>query len=115
MLLDDETIDPQSRSIRFLNKLQNLARTHGHDDGRATFFMKLQGRQPIKADKLRAVLAFLESQGSVRLQGDLVFLTSEADRHRFSGKGVPGQRTIRDEWDYWGPIVEGLENVLGPV
>jgi hypothetical protein len=112
-LEDDDTIDPQSRSIRFLSKLQNLARTHGHDDGRATFFMKLQGRQSIKADKLREVLAFLESSGAVRLKGDLVFLTSEADRHRFSGKGVPGQRTIQDEWDYWGPIVEGLEAIVG--
>ncbi|WP_396659126.1 hypothetical protein [Microbacterium oxydans] len=111
-LENDEAIDPQSRSIRFLSKLQNLARTHGHDDGRATFFMKLQGRQPIKADKLRAVLTFLERKGTVRLQGDLVFLTSEADEHRFSGKARPGQRTIQDEWEYWGPIVEGLESVL---
>ena len=111
-LEDEETIDPQSRSIRFLSKLQNLARTHGHDDGRATFFMKLQGRQPIKADKLRAALTFLEGKGAVRLQGDLVFLTSEADKHRFSGKVRPGQRAIRDEWEYWGPIVEGLESVL---
>lgn len=108
----DEVIDTQSRGIRFISKLQNLARTHGHDDGRATFFMKLQGRQPIKADKLRAVLAFLEARGTVRLQGDLVFLTPEADKHRFSGKGRPGQRTIHDEWAYWEPIVEGLESVL---
>ncbi|QBR73782.1 hypothetical protein [Microbacterium sediminis] len=111
-LEEEETIDPQSRSIRFLSKLQNLARTHGHDDGRATFFMKLQGRQPVKAEKLHEVLAFLQAQGVVRLQGDLVFLTRDADRHRFSGKGRPGQRTIQDEWTYWQPIVERLETIL---
>lgn len=108
----EETIDHKSKGIRFLNKLQNLARSHGHDDGRATFFMKLQGRQPIKADQLRDVLALLQSHGAVRLQGDLVFLTSEADQHRFSGKGVAGQRTIQDEWAYWGPLVAGIEDVL---
>lgn len=110
----EDSIDARAKSVRFLKKLQNLARAHGHDDGRATFFMKLQGRQPLKAGKLREVLALLESRGAVRLEGDLVFLTGEADQHRFTGKGTPGQRTIEDEWDYWGPIVQAIESILSP-
>lgn len=107
-----DEIDLRSRAIKFLNKLQNLARTHGHTDGRATFFMKLQGRQPLKADKLRSVLDILVKQGAVRIKGELIFLTPEADKHRFSGKGLAGQRTIEQEWGYWGPIVEDIERVL---
>ena len=110
----DEGVDPQSKAIRFLKKLQSLARTHGHRDGRATFFMKLQGRQPLKAAELREVLAVLESKGVVRIEGLLVFLTPEADEHRFSGKEVSGQRTIEQDWDYWGPIVQSIESVLTP-
>ncbi|GAA4705854.1 hypothetical protein GCM10025781_26480 [Kocuria gwangalliensis] len=110
----DDAIDLRSKTIRFLSKLQNLARTHGHSDGRATFFMKLQGRQPLKAAQLREVLSVLKSKGAIRFQNDLIFLTSEADQHRFSGKALPGQRTILQEWDYWGPIVEEIEKVLEP-
>jgi len=108
----EESVDPRSRAIRFLSKLQSLARSHGHSDGRATFFMKLQGRQPIKTSQLRDVLTFLRAHGVVRAEGELVFLTAEADQHRFSGKAVPGQRTIEQEWDYWGPIVRGIEDLL---
>lgn len=107
-----EEVDPRSKAIRFLHKLQSLARTHGHSDGRATFFMKLQGRQPIKSVKLRDTLDRMVARGVVRLDGELVFLTAEADQHRFSGKGMPGQRTIDDEWDYWGPIVQDIESLL---
>ncbi|WP_430600214.1 hypothetical protein [Brevibacterium sp. K72] len=112
ILESDDEIDLKSRAVRFLNKLQNLARSHGHSDGRATFFMKLQGRQPLKAQQLRGVLDVLESFGAVRFQGDLIFLTEEADQHRFSGKSIPGQRTIAEEWSYWGPIVEKIMQVL---
>lgn len=108
----EESTDLQSKAVRFLKKLQNLARTHGHDDGRATFYMKLQGRQPIKTTRLRAVLSILEAKGAVRLQGDLVFLTDEANKHRFSGKNAPGQRTIEQEWGYWGPLVRAIEQVI---
>ncbi|MFS0728936.1 hypothetical protein ABC270_02535 [Curtobacterium sp. 1P10AnD] len=111
-LEQDDDIDPQSKAIRFLNKLQNLARTHGHTDGRATYFMKLQGRQPLKSAQLRNVLKFMEKRGALRMDGDLVFLTPEADKHRFSGKSVPGQQTIEDEWTYWGPIVRGIEEMI---
>jgi len=109
-----EDVDSQSKAIRFLNKLQNLARTHGHTDGRATYFMKLQGRQPLKSAELRNVLSFMEKYGALRMDGDLVFLTPEADKHRFSGKSVPGQQTIEDEWTYWGPIVRGIEEMIAP-
>ncbi|WP_162903924.1 hypothetical protein [Leucobacter sp. wl10] len=109
----EDEIDVRSRAIRFLSKLQSLARTHGHRDGRATFYMKLQGRQPLKSEQLRAVLDVLVSSGAVRLDGELVFLTDQADEHRFSGKGMTGQRTIEQEWDYWGPIVSAIERVLG--
>lgn len=83
----EDEIDPRSKAIRFLSTLQNLARAHGHRDGRATFSMKLQGRQALKADQLRAVLDVLTSHGAARIDGELVFRTTEADKHRFSGKG----------------------------
>ncbi|WP_156357393.1 hypothetical protein [Frigoribacterium sp. Leaf263] len=108
----DEEVDAQSKAIRFLNKLQNLARTHGHKGGRATFFMKLQGRQPIKSGELKAVLNMMEQRGVVQLDGDLVFLTADADKHRFNGKGTPGQQTIQQQWAYWGPVVEQIEEIL---
>lgn len=111
-LSDQREIDIRSRAIRFLSKLQSLARSHGHSDGRATFFMKLQGRQPLKSEQLRAVLDVLVSLGAVRLDGELVFLTEEADQHRFSGKAVEGQRSIEQEWDYWRPIVDAVEQVI---
>lgn len=109
---DEDRVDPNSRAIRFLHKLQSLARTHGHSGNRATYYMKLQGRQQIKSDRLRAVLAILEHQGAIQTDGDMIFITSAADLHRFSGKKVPGQRTINQEWGYWGQIVEEIEAVL---
>lgn len=111
-LEEDDAIDAQSIAIRFLKKLQSLARTHGHSDGRATFFMKLQGRQPIKASALKRVLAALAARNVVRLEGHLVFLTPEADQHRFSGKSAPGQRSLEQEWTYWKPIVDLIEEAM---
>ncbi|NQX15926.1 hypothetical protein [Rathayibacter sp. VKM Ac-2857] len=109
---DEDRVDPNSRAIRFLHKLQSLARTHGHSGNRATYYMKLQGRQQIKSDRLRAVLSILENRGAIQMDGEMIFITSAADLHRFSGKKVSGQRAIDQEWNYWGPIVNDIEDVL---
>lgn len=109
---NETTADPSGRAERFLNMLMNLTRLHGHHGDRGTFVMKLQGRQSVKGEELRGVLAALTALGVVRLEDDMVYVTQEWEKHRFSGKTQAGQRLLTDLWEAWEPVVEEIKKQL---
>lgn len=109
---DDTSANPSGRAERFLNMLMNLTRTHGHAGDRGCFVMKLQGRQSVKGEEFKRVVATLERLGVVRVEREILYLMPQYEPHRFSGKTAPGQRSIRDVWDVWGPIVEEVRHNL---
>lgn len=97
-LADETSANPSGRSERFLNMLMNLSRAHGHSGDRGCYVMKLQGRQSVKGEEFRAVIAKLIELGVVRTQDDMVYVTPQFEKHRFSGKTQPGQRLLADVW-----------------
>lgn len=100
------------RAVRFLNKLMNLTRAHGHGGDRAVFIKKLEGRQGLPTPEFRAALDCLQSRGVVYLSGEMVFVHSAWEPHRFSGKSVPGQRSLQDVMDVWRPVLEDITRVI---
>ncbi|MEV1120270.1 hypothetical protein AB0I91_34920 [Actinosynnema sp. NPDC049800] len=111
-LILTEKADPNDRAVRLLRMLMNLTRNHGHTGERATFTMKLQGRQSVKGTEFQAALKVLVRRGVVRVASDMIYVREEYERYRFSGKFTPGQRTIDDVWDVWRPVAEEIAQHL---
>jgi hypothetical protein len=100
-----------SRGVFFLAKLMSLARKHRHREY-AVFGEKLRGRTGTSSSSYNEILAILRHAGAVELLGEMVCLTPDAVKWRFSGKARPGLRSYEEVMPYWGPIVEELDAVF---
>lgn len=113
VVVDGEDEAPNIKVVRFLNKLMNLTRGHGHGGDRAVFIEKLKGRQPFKSEQFSAALRVLVKLGVVRVENQMVFVSNEWEAYRYSGKGIPGQRHFDDVRDAWEPVVQALQTAVG--
>ncbi|MEU8610949.1 hypothetical protein AB0C29_23460 [Actinoplanes sp. NPDC048791] len=111
-LADEET--PNQKVIRFLNKLMNLTRSHGHSGERGVFIKKFQGRQPFATSEFNVALHALVAARVVRIDDEIVFLRAEWEAHRYSGKAIKGQRQLDDVMDAWAPVIRSIEVALTP-
>jgi len=109
--LDDEE-NPNEKVVRFLNKLMNLTRSHGHSGERGVFIKKFEGRQPFLTTEFNAALQALVSANVVRIDGDMVFLRDEWEVHRYSGKALKGQRQLGDVMEAWAPVIKSIEQSI---
>lgn len=96
------------RAVRFLDKLMNLTRVHGHKGDRAVFIKKLEGRQPLPTPQFRAALECLISHGVIYVENELVYVSHSWEVHRYNGKSVPGQRSLDDVMDAWRPVLQDI-------
>jgi hypothetical protein len=103
---------PNDRVVRFLNMFMILARKHGHDGDAAVYIKKVEGRQSIKGAELEAVLGAMNRHGVVYFSGDLIHLTSDWAKHRFSGKVGAGVIHLEDKLDVWRPVLDDMEATL---
>lgn len=103
--LDDIDRGIDLRARRFLDKLMNLARKHGHDGERAVFVKKLQGRQNLRGEDFATALNVLQAQNVAYMTGDLLFIREEWDKYRYDGKGRPGMTSYDDHRDKWEPVL----------
>jgi hypothetical protein len=108
----ERTEDPNERAVRFLNMFMNLVRNHGHRGDMAVFNKKLEGRQSVKGEELGRALAAMEDLGVVRRSGEMIFLNSEWEQHRFSGKGVQGLPALADKIEVWRPVLDAIGQSL---
>jgi hypothetical protein len=59
------------------------------------------------------MLAVLARRNVIVNASDAVIkLTTEAEKHRFSGKSMPGQRSFEEVLDFWEPIVHDLDEMI---
>lgn len=98
--------------VRFLNKLMNLTRNHGHSGERGVYSKKLEGRQPFDTNDFHTVLDALVTEGVVRRDNEIVFLRAEWEQYRYSGKGIAGQRTFDDVRERWAPVLSRVGKAL---
>jgi hypothetical protein len=90
---------------QFVNRLVSLCRKHGHNEY-GVFRFKLRGRSVATADSFSDMLAVLARHNVIANTSDAVIkLTSEAEKYRFSGKSIPGQRLFEEVEDFWEPVV----------
>jgi hypothetical protein len=106
-LIDEE--NPNEKVVRFLNKLMNLTRSHGHSGERGVFIKKFEGRQPFLTSDFNAALQALVAANVVRIDDDMVFLREEWEIHRYSGKALRGQRQLSDVISAWEPVIKSIE------
>ena len=111
--VDWQSETPDEKIVRFINKLMNLTRSHGHHGERGVFVKKFEGRQPLQAHEFRKALDVLVSRGVVRLEDEMVFVRSEWEKYRYSGKALKGQRQLADVIGSWQPIIQAIEESLG--
>ncbi|MEU5905819.1 hypothetical protein [Micromonospora sp. NPDC047527] len=109
-LVDEEL--PDQKVIRFLNKLMNLTRAHGHSGERGVFIRKFQGRQPFTSSEFNVALEALIAARVVRIDDEIVFLRQEWEAHRYSGKALKGQRQFADVKEAWSPVIRSIEKAL---
>lgn len=108
----ERTDDPAERAVRFLNMFMNLVRNHGHRGDMAVFTKKLEGRQSVKREELGRALGAMEELGVLRRSGEMIFLSSEWEQHRFSGKGVQGLPSLADKMEVWRPVLDAIGGSL---
>ncbi|RKN27254.1 hypothetical protein [Micromonospora musae] len=109
---ESEPVDeasPDQKVIRFLNKLMNLTRNHGHSGERGVFIKKFEGRQPFTPTDFTVALTALVDANVVRIENDMVFLKMEWEPYRYNGKALQGQRQLTDVLDAWGPVIQSIE------
>jgi len=109
---DADTSAIDGRARRFLDKLMNLARKHGHDGERAVYVKKLEGRQNLRSEDFSSVLALLQEEGVVYRVDDLVFIHAKWDLHRYDGKGRLGMPAYEEKRHVWDPILEKMSRVI---
>ncbi|MGV9977019.1 hypothetical protein ACWDUH_05015 [Micromonospora wenchangensis] len=109
-LTSEEPLD--RKVIRFLNKLMNLTRNHGHSGERGVFVRKFQGRQPFAISEFNIALQVLIAAGVVRMNDEIVFLREEWEAYRYSGKALKGQRQFANVKDAWSPVIRSIEESL---
>lgn len=100
------------RAVRFLSKLMNLTRSHGHQGDRAVFAKKFQGRQGLRPEKFTAAVDVLKKYGVVYVDSDMIYFSKDWEQYRFDGKSSPGQRHLDDCIDAWRPVLTAIGNVL---
>lgn len=102
---------PDDRAERFLKMLMRLVRRHGRSE-MAVFDKKLEGRQSIKGDDFKNVLAKLEEMGVLSVAGPMILLNDEWAAQRFDGKDRPGQTRLDDKREVWTPVLDRISAVL---
>jgi hypothetical protein len=110
--LDLPQAPPNDRAVRFLNMLMNLTRNHGHSGERAVYIKKLQGRQSVKFGALQSALEVLQTHGVVRLAGDMIYMSSAWEQHRYHGKALAGQRQLDDVYEAWIGVLADLSAAI---
>lgn len=104
--------DVDARVPRFLDRLMDLTRAHGHSGPRGAFFHKLKGRQALKGENLRAALEVLKAKGVISaVTGDMIFISEDWEKYRYYSKtngGLAGSTHL----DVWQPILEAITGVL---
>ncbi|WP_067826082.1 hypothetical protein [Actinomadura kijaniata] len=108
-----DKVNANDRAVRFMNMFMNLTRTHGHQGERGAFIKKLHGRQGLKGTDFQAAVQVLLERGIARLDGQMIYLRTEHEPYRFSGKAIDGQRLIHDVWGHWGPVVDEITQRIG--
>lgn len=103
------TVDP--RAARFLDRLMDLTRSHGHSGPRAAFFHKLKGRQSLKGEALAGALGVLEQKGVVHLSGDMIFYSEDWEKYRYYSK-TNGGLAGSGQAEVWRPILEDITKDL---
>lgn len=110
LVVGDTPVNERAR--RFLDRLMNIARVHGHGGERAVFVKKLQGRAGLAQRDFQLALTQLEKSGVVRIEGELIFITAEWDKYRYDGKSRPGMPSFEDNRLTWEPVLTSLTAVL---
>ncbi|WKD32818.1 hypothetical protein [Streptomyces xanthophaeus] len=105
---------PDDRAVRFVNMMMNLLRNHGHRGSAAVFDKKLEGRQSIKGDEFRRVLATLQLNGVIVMEGSMIHLSPDWDVQRYSGKAREGVTTLDEKRDAWAPVLKAITDVIKP-
>jgi hypothetical protein len=100
------------RAVRFLNMLMNTVRSHGHKGSMAVFEKKLEGRQSIKGEEFRTVVAALEEMGVLRTAGEMIHLEPEWESRRYSGKRREGLASLDDQIEAWEPVLDRISAVI---
>lgn len=103
------TID--ARVARFLDRLMDLTRSHGHSGPRAAFFHKLKGRQALKGEALAEALGVLEQKGVINLTGDMIFYSEDWEKYRYYSK-TNGGLAGSGQAGVWRPILEEITKAL---
>jgi len=110
LVIGDTPINERAR--RFLDKLMNIPRVHGHGGERAVFVSKLQGRAGLVQSDFQLGLGQLEKIGVIRIEGELIFISADWDQYRYDGKGRPGMPSFEDHRLTWEPVLISLTSVL---
>jgi hypothetical protein len=110
LVVGDTPVNERAR--RFLDKLMNISRVHGHGGERAVFVNKLQGRAGLTQSDFQLALNQLEKSGVVRIADELIFIRAEWDKCRYDGKGRPGMTSFEDHRLTWDPVLKSLTSVL---
>ena len=96
----------------FLNKLLAVARRHGHNEY-GVYDQKLRGVSNATKDNFADVIKVLVKHEIVVAPGAMIYLTDRAAEERYYGRQREGVRTFEDVAEFWSPVVEDLDRVLG--
>lgn len=110
--LAPDAVEPGEKAVRLLRMLMELARRHGHKGKAAVYDKKLEGRQSLKDDDFRRALDVLRSHGVITMRGPMIELSYEWEERRFSGRDRPGQASLADRMDVWGPVLADMSKEL---
>jgi hypothetical protein len=111
--IKESSVIQYSSGRRFVNRLINLCRKDGHEQY-GVFRSKLRGLSPATSYSFAALLDVLAKRGVIISANDtMICLTKLAEKQRFSGKAVPGQRSYEEVSEFWDPIVEELDEAFG--
>jgi len=97
---------------RFLHRLMSLLKRHGKSTW-GVYYFKLRGRTGIIEARFDRVLQVLIDRRIVEVSHDAVTLTPEVTNLMFDGKRRPGRPRIDDHAEYWGPVVNEIDAILG--
>jgi hypothetical protein len=104
--LDPYDAPADDRAVRFLNKLMNLTRGHGHTGLPGVFIMKFLGRQTLSRPQFDKALEVLTREGVVGVGNGMVFMMAYWWDIRFSGKQRDGTQTFADADPQWQRIAQ---------
>lgn len=106
----DDLVKEYKKEYSFVSRLMALTRNHGHAGDRAVFISKLRGRSSYaNADFYKAV-DVLVRHGVVRQEGDMIYVNSKWEEHRFSPSSEGGMEFANHQ-EAWAPVLEDLSRI----